>query len=281
MPDPPSSAESGVQESGEHGAAHNKPEQRLRDFIWFDPVGLYHYAAAQIRTQDGAKAKCDFVCQCIRGFFERLAACRWTRFGVYLLLVATLGLLLWRFAQGKPEAVQALCALLLAIVTSIQGWTLHAQLKHIRNEQRPWLAISNPNLYYASNDTEVKFEFDLTNHGKSPCTVRTAVYGVAFELDNETAKALAKAGLSKCSSNEGGALAPGATAEAVAILPSVTWTHEQLESMYRGELFITVTGKIVYGRDDTDRYETGFMFGTRSGREELIVTDGPVENYMR
>jgi hypothetical protein len=150
----------------------------------------------------------------------------------------------------------------------------------LRNEQRPWLAISEPDLYYARNLDVVQFQFALTNHGKTPCAVHAAVYGLAFELDTDTAIARAKASVAPQKSNEGAVIAPGCTAKAVAEFP-IAWTEEQLQAMTPGTLCYAVAGRITYGRDESEICETGFLFGGKVSYHELIVLGGAAENYMK
>lgn len=183
------------------------------------------------------------------------------------------------YIDNANEVIAAF-TIVLACIGLLQWWTTYHQLEAMRLDQRPWLAIKKPEIYYVRNEDEAKFEFDLTNHGKTPCAIRKSLYGVAFELDPDAAMSRAKSSLALRSANEGGVVPPGGTSKAVAVFP-VNWTEEQLHAMGIGELYIAVAGIITYGRDELDAYETVFMFGTKTEfLDDLVVLGGAAENYM-
>ncbi len=274
---------------------NDEPEQRWDEFFRFRPVRFYRSLAAEVEARDSAKAKRDYLTDMIRRAVYRVLDRRWI---IPSAILAALGVVVW-FCWGEDvrttDVIIAVFTVVAGVATGLGWWAMHQQndimlrqmnqtdqtLAHMRNEQRPWLAISNKtNLYYARNDNEAKFEFDLTNHGKTPCSIRTALYGIAFDPDAETAKSLAKGSLAKRIANEGGVVPPGSTIPAVAVFP-ITWTEDQLNAMTTGKLCAIVVGRITYGYDDSDDYETGFMLGARTEDHDLIILGGAAENSMR
>src|SRR5689334_2066494 len=95
-----------------------------------------------------------------------------------IVILVVLGLC-WNSGYFDSNRTIAAFTAMLVITSTLQWWTYHRQwqqmriaseqtnqiIEHMRNEQRPWLAVKKPEIYYARNDDKAKFQFDLTNHG--------------------------------------------------------------------------------------------------------------------
>jgi hypothetical protein len=171
MTDPNSASENDAGKAAESDPARYQPEKQLGEYFRFRPIRLYGDLAAKAEAYQSAKSQRDYFTNLLRYSVLAIVANRWFRVACCTGVVGIVALASWKSEYFTANTTIALFTIVLAAAALVQWWTANAQLLHLREERRPWLAVVNPRVSKIGPGHEVRIFYRIENSGATPATI--------------------------------------------------------------------------------------------------------------